>query len=153
MLFIERLENPSPLVSLRRAESESGSHHYLRWVLLANARRDARTDERRGKKTPLHPSTRGHTTRQKALAIRHATTEAGGNPILSIEAQTPNLPHPTQVSSYRCEANSQDNSRPKRGLQRLGRGNTLTKRRGGETRVRRLYFDSGRGDINSEATL
>ena len=37
VLFIERLENPSPLVSLRRAESESGSHHYLRWVLLAGS--------------------------------------------------------------------------------------------------------------------
>ena len=84
MLFIERLENPSPLVNLRRAESESGSHHYLRWVLLTNTSRNARTDERRRKKTPLHASTRGHTTRQQALTIRHATAEAeaGGNPIL-----------------------------------------------------------------------
>ncbi len=76
MLFIERLEIPSPIVSLRRAESESGSHHYMRWVLLANTRCAARTDERRRKETPLSSDQGTNRAGQQAHPSRHTTAKA-----------------------------------------------------------------------------
>lgn len=99
MLFIERLENPSPLVSLRRAESESVSHHYLRWVLLANTRRDARTDERRGKKAPIPSSKGADTTRQQADSLSHATPQAQtrSDSILKNEVETQSLPYSAKI--------------------------------------------------------
>ena len=127
MLFIERLENPTPLDSLRRAESESVSHHYLRWVLLANTRRDARTDERRGKKAPVSSSTGANPTRQQADSLSHATPKAQtrSDSILKNEVETQSLPYSAKITIRHEEADSQTHSQThsgwKRGFPSLGR--------------------------------
>jgi hypothetical protein len=112
VLFIERLENPSSVVSLRRAESESGSHHYLRWVLLANSRRDARTDERRGEKAPISSSTGANPTRQQADSLSHATPKAQtrSDSILKNEVETQGLPYSAKIPISNEEADSQTHS-------------------------------------------
>jgi len=124
VLFIERLENPTPIVSLRRAESESGSHHYLRWVLLANSHRDARTDERRGEKAPISSSTGANPTRQQADSLRHATPQAQtrSDSILKNEVETQSLPYSAKIPISHEEAESKAHSGWKRGFRSLGRG-------------------------------
>jgi hypothetical protein len=108
VLFIERLENPSPLVSLRRAESESGSHHYLRWVLLANSHRNAWTNQRRGEKAPIPSSKGADSTRQQADSLSHATPQAQtrSDSILKNEVETQSLPYSAKITIRHEEAES-----------------------------------------------
>ena len=100
-LFIERLENPTLLVSLRRAESEFLGHHCVRGVLLAGSSCPARTDERRREETPL-PSDKGaNPTGQQARTISHSTAQAEtrSDSIIEEQIQTEakSLPHPAQI--------------------------------------------------------
>jgi hypothetical protein len=108
VLFIERLENPTPLDSLRRAESESVSHHYLRWVLLANSRRNAWTNQRRGEKAPISSSTGANPTRQQADSLSHATPQAQtrSDSILKNEVETQSLPYSAKITIRHEEAES-----------------------------------------------
>ena len=124
MLFIERLENPPPIVSLRREEPESVSHHYLRRVLLANSRRNARTDERRGEKAPIPSSTGANPTRQQADSVRHAAPQAQtrSDSIVKNEVETQSLPYSAEIPISHEEVDAQTHSGCKRGLRSLGRG-------------------------------